>query len=162
MRLTAFSDYTLRVLIYLALNPERLVTIQAIAESYGISENHLMKVVHHLARTGLIETVRGKGGGMRLARPPAAIGLGEVIRSTESDGPIVECMGEANQCRITRSCALAGILTGAFDRFYAYLEAYTLADLIAKPQPLQRLLHIQSPPTTLPKPSLRATKSGSA
>lgn len=150
MRLTSFSDYTLRVLIYLALNQERLATIQAIAESYGISENHLMKVVHHLARAGLIETVRGKGGGMRLARPPEEIRLGEVVRGTEGDAAIVECLGDDNHCCITRSCSLPGILIGAFNKLYAHLDDYTLADLVVKPQPMQRQLHIQ--------PLLRAQK----
>ena len=140
MRLTSFSDYTLRVLIYLALNPEKRCTIQQIASGYGISENHLMKVVHHLSKTGAIESVRGKGGGIRLARPANQIGLGDVIRAAEGDSPIVECMGGGNQCRITRSCALAGILSGAFNSLYAYLDQYTLADLVQNPKPLQRQL----------------------
>ena len=143
MRLTSFSDYTLRVLIYLALNQDRLATIQSIAESYGISENHLMKVVHHLSKTGVIESVRGKGGGIRLARPADSIHLGAVIRSAEGDVPIVECMGEDNHCRITRSCTLAGILSGAFENLYAYLDRYTLADLAKRPAPLLRQLNIQ-------------------
>ena len=143
MRLTSFSDYTLRVLIYLALNQDRLATIQSIAESYGISENHLMKVVHHLSKTGVIESVRGKGGGIRLARPADSIHLGAVIRSAEGDVPIVECMGEDNHCRITRSCTLAGILSGAFENLYAYLDRYTLADLTKRPAPLLRQLNIQ-------------------
>ena len=154
MRLTSFSDYTLRVLIYLALNPDRLTTIQAIAEAYGISENHLMKVVHHLARAGLIETVRGKGGGMRLARPASEIHLGEVVRGSEGSAPIVECLSEENHCCITRSCALTGILVAAFGKLYAYLDDYTLADLVMKPQPMQRQLNIQ--------PLLRASKSRTA
>ncbi|MDE2600466.1 MAG: Rrf2 family transcriptional regulator [Rhodocyclaceae bacterium] len=152
MRLTSFSDYTLRVLIYLALEPERLVTIQSIADGYDISENHLMKVVHHLARAGLIETVRGKGGGVRLARPAAEIRLGEVVRSTEGGTPIVECLGDDNHCCITRSCALTGILVAAFGKLYAYLDDYTLADLVLKPQPLQRQLNIQ-PLTRIQKPN---------
>lgn len=143
MRLTAFSDYTLRALIFLALNPERLVTIQEIAAGYGVSENHLMKVVHHLSKAGLITTVRGKGGGMRLARPADGIRLGQVVRGTEGDAPIVECFGEDNHCRITRACALAGILSGAFENLYAYLDRYTLADLAAKPAPLMKQLGIQ-------------------
>ena len=143
MRLTSFSDYTLRVLIYLALNQDRLATIQSIADSYGISENHLMKVVHHLSKTGVIESVRGKGGGIRLARPADSIHIGAVIRSAEGDVPIVECLGADNQCRIARSCALAGILTGAFENLYAYLDGYTLADLAKRPAPLLKQLNIQ-------------------
>ena len=143
MRLTSFSDYTLRVLIYLALNQDRLATIQSIAESYGISENHLMKVVHHLSKTGVIESVRGKGGGIRLARPGDSIHIGAIIRSAEGDVPIVECLGPDSQCRITRSCSLAGILSGAFENLYAYLDRYTLADLAKHPAPLLKQLNIQ-------------------
>jgi Rrf2 family transcriptional regulator, nitric oxide-sensitive transcriptional repressor len=154
MRLTSFSDYTLRVLIYLALNQDRLSTIQVIAESYGISENHLMKVVHHLSKTGVVESVRGKGGGIRLARPADSIHIGAVIRSAEGDVPIVECMGGDNQCRIARACSLAGILAGAFENLYAYLDRYTLADLAHKPAPLLRQLNIQ--------PLLRAPRKNPA
>lgn len=142
MRLTSFTDYTLRVLIYLGLNPDRLSTIQEIADSYAISENHLMKVVHHLAKSGVIESIRGKGGGIRLARPAAEIGLGNVVREAEGNGPIVECLSQDNNCRITRSCTLAGILVGAFDSLYAYLDQYTLADLIHNQKPLQKQLNI--------------------
>lgn len=142
MRLTSFTDYTLRVLIYLALNPDRLSTIQEIATSYAISENHLMKVVHHLAKSGAIESIRGKGGGIRLARPAAEIGLGDVVRAAEGDAAIVECLGQDNQCRITRSCVLAGILVGAFDSLYAHLDQHTLTDLIQNKKPLQKQLNI--------------------
>lgn len=144
MRLTSFSDYTLRVLIYLTLNQGRLATIQSIADSYGISENHLMKVVHHLSKTGVIESVRGKGGGIRLARPADSIHIGAIVRSAEGDPPIVECLSSENQCRITRSCGLAGILIGAFENLYAYLDRYTLADLVAQPAPLLKQLGIRS------------------
>lgn len=142
MRLTSFSDYNLRVLIYLALNQGQLTTIQSIAESYGISENHLMKVVHHLSRTGIIESVRGKGGGIRLARPADSIHIGAIIRSAEGNPPIVECLSSDNQCRITRCCGLTGILVGAFENLYAYLDRYTLADLVAQPAPLLKQLSI--------------------
>lgn len=143
MRLTAFSDYTLRVLIYLALHRDRLATIQNIADGYGISENHLMKVVHHLSKAGIIESTRGKGGGIRLAHEPDDIRLGGIVRDAEGDGPIVECMGKHNQCRIARSCALTGILVGAFDALYEYLDRYTLADLTQRQSPLRKQLNIQ-------------------
>jgi Rrf2 family transcriptional regulator, nitric oxide-sensitive transcriptional repressor len=144
MRLTTFTDYTLRVLMFLAIEPERLATIPEIAEAYGISENHLMKVVHRLARSGLIESVRGKGGGARLARPAADIRLGQVIRSSEGETSIVECFSaENNSCRITPACRLSKILADAFEGFYKTLDTYTLADLVNNPQQLGELLSIK-------------------
>jgi Rrf2 family transcriptional regulator, nitric oxide-sensitive transcriptional repressor len=141
MHLTVFSDYTLRVLMYLALERTRLATIPEIAAAYGISENHLMKVVHQLARAGVVESVRGKGGGVRLARAPAEIRLGEIVRASESDAPIVECLsGEPQACRITSSCRLKGILVDAFDALYASLDEHTLADLVEKPRRLRQVL----------------------
>ncbi len=115
MKLTSFSDYTLRVLMYLAMHRGELATIQAIAESYAISENHLMKVVHQLAKSGLIESVRGKGGGIRLAMDPAQIRVGQVLRESEGESPIVECFSQQNDCRISPNCKLAGVLKRAFD-----------------------------------------------
>jgi Rrf2 family nitric oxide-sensitive transcriptional repressor len=141
MRLTVFSDYTLRVLMYLALDRTRLATIPEIATAYGISENHLMKVVHRLARAGIVESVRGKGGGIRLARPPEEIRLGEVVRATEGDAPIVECLtGDPQACRITSSCRLKGILVNAFEALYDSLDEHTVADLMERPRELRRAL----------------------
>jgi Rrf2 family nitric oxide-sensitive transcriptional repressor len=142
MKLTSFTDYTLRVLMYLALHQERLATIQGIAEAYGVSENHLMKVVHHLAKSGVIESLRGKGGGIRLALPPEQIRLGAVVRAAEGDGPVVECFGEDNACRITPVCKLIPVLAEAFDALYAVLDGYTLADLVARPVSMAKLLKI--------------------
>ncbi len=131
MRLTTFSDYAFRVLIYLGSAPQSLATIADIAKAYGVSENHLMKVVHQLARLGYIETVRGKGGGMRLARPASEIGVGEVLRATEDGFDLVECMGdEQSDCRIARACALKGALGEAVAAFLTTLDRYTLADLV--------------------------------
>lgn len=130
MRLTTFSDYAFRVLIYLGSTPG-LATIADIANAYGISENHLMKVVHQLSRLGYIETVRGKGGGMRLARPPREIRVGEVLRATEDGFDLVECMGEGeSDCRIVRACVLKGALGEAIAAFLGTLDRYTLADLV--------------------------------
>ncbi len=143
MRLTVFSDYTLRVLMYLALDRTRLATIPEIASAYGISENHLIKVVHRLARAGIVETVRGKGGGVRLARAPEQIRIGEIVRAAEGNAPIVECLsGDPQACRITSSCRLRGILVNAFEALYDSLDEYTLADLVEKPRALkQTLIH---------------------
>jgi Rrf2 family nitric oxide-sensitive transcriptional repressor len=138
MRLTTFTDYTLRVLMYLALDDTRLATIDEIAAAYGISENHLMKVVQQLSRRGVVEAVRGKGGGLRLARPPEEIRIGRIVRESEGDAPIVECLsGEPGACRIAPVCALKGVLVDAFEALYASLDRYTLADLVPKPKRLQ-------------------------
>ena len=141
MRLTVFSDYTLRVLMYLALDRTRLATIPEIADAYGISENHLMKVVHQLARAGIVESVRGKGGGIRLGRAPEDIRLGDVVRASEGSAPIVECLSrDAHTCRIAAPCRLKGILVSAFDALYDSLDEHTLADLVEKPRALKHAL----------------------
>ncbi len=136
MRLTSFTDYTLRVLIYLGAHQQegRLATIGDIAAAYGISENHLMKVVHHLAREGHVETVRGKGGGMRLARAPEKINIGAVVRGAEEDLALVECFQQGGQpCPIASACTLSGLMERALGAFFEVLDRQTLADLL-KPQ----------------------------
>lgn len=142
MRLTTFSDYSLRVLIYLGTAQGQLVTIEQIATAYGISANHLMKVVHHLAQRGYIQTVRGKGGGMRLARTPQAINVGAVVRATEDNFALVDCFedGGGPECRIQRVCALKHALAQALEAFLATLDRYTLADLLRPMRPLTRIL----------------------
>lgn len=140
VRLTSFTDYTLRVLIYLALDPTRRATIQEIAGAYGISENHLMKVVHQLAQSGLVESVRGKGGGIQLARPPGEIRIGRVVQEAEGAAPIVECFSDAGNCRIAPDCRLAGMLSSAFTALYDSLDQHTLADLVETREPLVRRL----------------------
>ncbi len=136
MRLSTFSDYSLRVLMYLGVQPDRLATIAEIAAAHGISESHLMKVVHQLGRCGLVETVRGKGGGMRLALAPQQIVLGDVIRQTESDFTLVECFGTNATCRIQGACHLNAILGEALNAMFLVLDGYTLADLLVNPQGL--------------------------
>lgn len=126
MRLTAYTDYAMRVLIRLALQPERLTTIADIARDYDVSENHLMKVVHQLGVAGLIDTVRGRNGGLRLRKPPAAISVGRVVRLMEPDMDIVPCFNDSSGCVIEPACLLKGALAEARDAFLAALDHYTL------------------------------------
>ncbi len=147
MRLTIFTDYTLRVLTYLGVHQheDRLVTISDVATAYGISENHLMKIVHHLAKQGYVETTRGKGGGMRLARAPEQINLGDVVRGAEEDLAIVECFQKNNTaCPIGSACALAEILGQAMRAFFDKLDAHTLADLLEPREKLTAAFHRNS------------------
>ncbi|MCC7038957.1 MAG: Rrf2 family transcriptional regulator [Burkholderiales bacterium] len=141
MRLTTFSDYSLRVLMYLGVHDEGLCTIGAVAKAYGVSENHLVKVVHHLAQRGYVETTRGKGGGMRLARLPQEINVGDVVRSTEDNLALAECFDPTpSTCRIESACLLKGVLASAVDAFFATLDRYTLADLLVSRPKLAKLL----------------------
>lgn len=141
MRLTVYSDYTLRVLIYLGQHPEGRSTIADIASAYGISRNHLMKVVHHLARRGDIASLRGRGGGIRLARPPESINVGAIVRATERDGALVECFAKrGGACRIEAACALKGMFGRAAEAFFAELDTSTLADLLHTEQRMALLL----------------------
>jgi Rrf2 family nitric oxide-sensitive transcriptional repressor len=142
MRLTSYTDYSLRVLMYLAVRSEEVATIEAISRAYGISKAHLTKVVHELGRAGLVETTRGRGGGLRLARRPDDIGVGEVVRRTEEKMDLVECFdSETSQCRIEPACRLRGVLGEALDAFLTTLDRYTLADLVARRRkPLSDLL----------------------
>jgi Rrf2 family nitric oxide-sensitive transcriptional repressor len=144
MQLTRYSDYSLRVLIYLAVRPDQLATIEEIAQAYGISKAHLMKVVHQMGRAGFLETVRGRGGGFRLAREPEDITVGEVIRYTEDKMDLVECFDpETSHCRIEPVCGLRGVLEEALDAFLKALDRHTLADLVARRRkPLDRLLSV--------------------
>jgi Rrf2 family nitric oxide-sensitive transcriptional repressor len=130
MRLTTMTDYALRLLMYVAHQPDRLCTIAEVADAYGISQAHLMKITHQLGLAGFVETVRGKGGGMRLAAAPAAINLGAVVRAVEPDFALVECFGSENRCALTSYCRLAGVLGGALQSFLGHLDRHTLADLV--------------------------------
>ncbi len=144
MQLTLYTDYSLRVLIYLGTHRDGIVTISEIAGSYGISRNHLVKVVHNLAGLGFIHTTRGKGGGMRLMRPPAEINLGEVVRSTEGGFDLVECMNsETNTCPIHQMCQLKGVVREALNAFTAVWDKYTLADIVQNRNQLAHVLRWQ-------------------
>ena len=146
MRLKTYTDYTLRVLIRLAVQPEGLTTIAEIAENYGISENHLMKVVHQLGVAGYVETVRGRNGGIRLAQSPADINIGEIVRRTEPDLDLVPCFNASGACIIEPACILKGALDEALDAFLAVLDRYTLADLVRPQRKLATLLNVQPGP----------------
>jgi len=145
MRLTRFTDYSLRVLIFLGVKKHGLSTIKEIADHYNISKNHLMKVVYELNRLGYIETIRGKNGGMRLHQDPDTINLGTLVRRTENDLDLVECFSDDNQCVITPACYLKHIIGEALNAFIAVLERYTLADLLANEAELGKLLNIEQP-----------------
>ena len=136
MRLTIFSDYTLRTLMYLALHPDRFVTIAEIAAAYRISSNHLMKVVQQLAASGEVITLRGQHGGLRLGRPASEIRVGEIIRRTEPEMALAPC----SECVIQPGCVLPSLLDRAVAAFMAVLDQHTVADLVADPHALTSLL----------------------
>lgn len=126
MRLKSYTDYALRVLMHLAAKPDRLSSIAEMARTYRISHNHLMKVVHDLRKQGYLDAVRGRTGGIRLARPAAEISVGQVVRHTESGFDLVDC----GSCVIAPACALTGALHEARDAFMAVLDRYSLAELV--------------------------------
>jgi Rrf2 family nitric oxide-sensitive transcriptional repressor len=133
MRLSEYSDYTLRVLMCCANHDDRLLTIGEIAESLRVSKNHLMKIVNDLARQGVLETTRGRGGGIRLLKAPTAIRVGDVLRASETDFRMVECFDPAiDTCTLTPGCRLKAVLHKAVQAYLAELDSVTLAD-IAKP-----------------------------
>ncbi len=144
MKLTSFTDYSLRVLIYLAAQPGRRATVGEIATVFEVSENHLTKVVHFLGKNGWLANVRGKGGGLGLAQEPQDIVIGQVVRQTEGADMPAECFGDAqDRCRIERICQLRGVLQEAVEAFYAVLDNYTLADLAHNRTALSRVLFMQ-------------------
>ncbi len=141
MQLTLYTDYSLRVLLYLALNPERRCTISEIAEAYGVSRNHLVKVVHNLSKDGWITTTRGKSGGMQLSLPPEQIVLGAVVRQTEPHMNLLECFdSETNTCPITEACALKRVLYQARRSFMDVLDSHTLADVMGRREQVIEIL----------------------
>jgi Rrf2 family nitric oxide-sensitive transcriptional repressor len=149
MRLTTYTDYSLRVLIYLGVQSDKLVTIKQISEHYGISNNHLLKVVHQLGLLGFIETVRGRNGGLRLARPASQIVIGDVVRKMEQDMALVHCFAvegrvdSGSDCRIMNACVLKGVLSKALQAFLDVLDQYTLAELVVPKNRLAELLLVE-------------------
>ncbi len=131
MIITRFTDYSLRVLIYLALHEDKLVTIKDVAEGYNISKNHLMKVVQELSSKGYLNATRGKNGGIRLNRSPEKINIGELVRSIEQSSTLIECFSAVNRCVITPACQLKQMFSEALDSFFKCLEQYTLDDLLS-------------------------------
>jgi len=141
MRLTVYTDFSLRTLMYIALNPERRPTIAEIAQRYRISKNHLMKVVYDLGRAGYLETTRGRNGGLRLGCDPHEIRLGDVVRTTEPDMALVPCFElTGNDCALLPECKLRTALQQASAAFLEVLDSYTLADLVSNPGQLRALL----------------------
>ena len=147
VQLTTFTDYSLRVLVSVGANyAEEPCTIPAISRQYGISRNHLVKIVHHLSQKGYLTTSRGKGGGLRLARPASEIRIGDVIRDTENHFDLVPCFRAAKKgdCAIEPACALKRVLKDAVQAFLSVTDEYTLADLLRQRRKLQVLLAVNA------------------
>ena len=140
MKLSAFTDYSLRLLMYLAAEPSRRATIAEVAQAFDIAENHLSKVAHALGRAGWLANVRGKGGGLRLARPPQQIAVGDVVRKMETDLALVECFHETSRCLLTSTCQLKGVLGAALEAFFASLDKVALSEVLGPSQ--RALLHV--------------------
>jgi len=143
MRLTKFTDYSLRVLIYLAVNDDKHVSVGDIAAAYGISKNHLMKVILFLSAADIVITTRGKGGGIKLKVSPQQINIGDLVSKSEADTLLLECFSpELSACRIEPACSLQDAFRKASMAFYDVLNKYTLADLITNKATLERILNV--------------------
>ena len=142
MKLTTFTDYSLRTLMFVATAPEGRGTIAQVAKAFDISENHLVKVVHLLGREGLLLNTRGRGGGLALARPAREINVGAVVRLTEGGDYPAECFHDAGSCAIAPVCRLAGVLEEALAAFYRVLDGQTLADLVENRRKLAAIMHL--------------------
>lgn len=145
MQMTQFSNYAVRTLMYCALKPGQVCRVRDVAAAYAISEHHLMKVVQTLGQLGLIETLRGRGGGIRLARDPHDIVIGEVLRVTEANLNLAECFdGSTNTCPLSSACRFKRALARALEAFFLVLDGYTLADFIMQPHELTALLGFEA------------------
>ena len=150
MRLTLHTDYALRLLTLLAIEPDELHTIATVAKRYGISRNHMMKVAQTMIQAGFVTSVRGRHGGLKLAKKPAEIVLGAVVRKTEEDISLVGCFERnRNPCVLEAACGMRKPLHQALAAFFATLDSYTLADVVRNPSRLRRMRHIlKSPPAS--------------
>jgi Rrf2 family nitric oxide-sensitive transcriptional repressor len=146
MKLTLFTDYSMRVLLYLGARPDRLCSIGEVSQAYRISQNHLMKVVNQLARNGYIESVRGRSGGIRLGRQPEEINIGALVRQTEEGFDLADC----GSCIIAPACGLTGVLKEALGAFLQVLDRYTLADLLTHRMELALLFDVEAAPDIYP------------
>lgn len=147
MKLTLYTDYSLRMLIFLALREGRSTTVSDVADAYGLSRNHLLKVALNLGRLGYVTTTRGRLGGIALAQKPEDINLGDVVRATEDGFAMVECQrADGGACVISPACRLKGIVGKAVEAFLAVFDAYTLADIVANRTLLAALLETPSNP----------------
>ena len=143
MRLSEYTDYTLRLLMCCATQPDRLLTIAEIAQTLQVSKNHLMKIVNDLARQGVLETTRGHGGGLRLLKDPASIRIGDVLRASETDFRLVECFDAASDtCTLTPKCKLRGVLRKALQAWFDELDAVTLADIAGPGRALNAVIRL--------------------
>lgn len=143
MRLSAYSDYSLRVLMHTALRRPDRVTVDEVAETFGISRHHLVKIVHDLGRNGYLQTQRGIGGGFTLRRQPETIRLGDIVRLGEETETVIECKDNQDQpCRLRPACRLKGVLDEAAGAFFAVLDGYTLADLVKQPVKMRAVLQL--------------------
>ncbi len=140
MQLTQFTDYSLRLVLYLATHPDRLVPLPEVSRAYGVSQHHMVKVVQRLVDARVVASARGRGGGLRLNMPPSRIGLGTLVRMTEPDLELVECFNRStNTCPIDRACGLKKALAEAQNAFLAVLDGYTIADFLSRAPELIRL-----------------------
>lgn len=144
MKLSTFTDYSLRLLMYLAANTGGRATIAQVAQAFGVSEHHLVKVAHSLGRGGWLANVRGKGGGLELAVAPDQIVLGAVVRHTEGRAVLAECFGDESDCAIAADCRLKGVLSESVQAFYAVLDKYTLADIVRNRRQLAKVLFMRA------------------
>ncbi|MCD6050638.1 MAG: nsrR [Verrucomicrobia bacterium] len=145
MNLTLFSDYSLRILMYAAVQGEKQFSVDAVAEAYKLSRHHVAKAVNFLAQEGYLTAKRGRGGGIYLAKPPAEIRIGQLLRVTETGTPFIECFdASTNTCPLIKSCGLKGALFEAWNAFFDTLDKYTLADFVKRPERLQQALSLSS------------------